>query len=96
MRLISILSTAYLLSFSILLADQARSASAESQTQPTAEDRESMAKAHEKMAACLRSTKTLNECRTEMMTSCKQMGSSCPMLGQQMGQGQGMMKNKER
>lgn len=48
----------------------------------TKEDRESMAKAHEQMASCLRTDKPLRDCRTEMMSSCKStMGAEgCPMM----------------
>jgi hypothetical protein len=34
---------------------------------PTKEQREKMAEAHEKMAACLRSDKAIEECHAEMM-----------------------------
>lgn len=52
------------------------------------EDREKMAKAHESMAACLRSDKTLDACHEEMRKSCDDSG--CPMMGHHMGKG--MMK----
>ncbi|MFM6927800.1 MAG: hypothetical protein ACKOX6_05010 [Bdellovibrio sp.] len=46
----------------------------------TAEQRENMAKMHETMASCLRSTKTMKDCRAEMKTSCHDMGKeNCPM-----------------
>jgi hypothetical protein len=35
------------------------------------QSREQMARAHEKMAVCLRSERPLAECRLEMMHSCK-------------------------
>jgi hypothetical protein len=35
------------------------------------QSREQMARAHEKMAACLRSERPLAECRAEMMHTCK-------------------------
>ncbi len=49
----------------------------------TIEQRNQMAQAHEKMAECLRSSKLLNQCRSEMRTNCKEvMGKDgCPMMG---------------
>lgn len=46
-------------------------------------DREKMASMHEKMASCLRGTKSINECHDEMHASCQQaMGpGGCPMMG---------------
>ena len=49
--------------------------------QMTREQRNKMADAHEKMAACLRSTKPLSECHQEMMQACKaNLGAECPMM----------------
>ena len=47
----------------------------------TKETREKMAVLHEQMAACLRSDKSLSDCRAEMMKGCKEsMGDQgCPM-----------------
>ncbi|MDG0817657.1 hypothetical protein [Bdellovibrio svalbardensis] len=48
----------------------------------TAVQRENMAKMHESMATCLRSSKSMSDCRAEMKTSCKEMGKEgCPMHG---------------
>jgi hypothetical protein len=48
----------------------------------TTEQRQKMADAHEKMAACLRSDKDLKECHEAMMKSCQDtMGKDCPMGG---------------
>ena len=49
----------------------------------TTEQRSKMADAHEKMAACLRSTRPLKECHQEMKASCvAAMGKDgCPMMG---------------
>ncbi len=44
-----------------------------SKMEPSPEDRAKMAAAHEKMAACLRSTKPMKECRTEMKKACEGM-----------------------
>jgi Tfp pilus assembly protein PilV len=46
----------------------------------TAEDRIKMAEAHEKMAACLRSDRPIDECHEELSESCTHMkGEKCPM-----------------
>lgn len=50
----------------------------------TKEDREEMAKTHEKMASCLRSDRSFRECHDEMwkskgMKAACPMGESCPM-----------------
>ena len=57
---------------------------------PSKETREKMAQLHEQMAGCLRSDKSVAECRTEMMKSCQDaLGKEgCPMMG--MGPGMGM------
>ena len=57
------------------------------QTKPlmTAKMRQQMATIHEKMAACLRSDKTVRDCRMEMKNNCQEMmgKEGCPMLGMQ-------------
>jgi hypothetical protein len=58
----------------------------------TVEQRQKMATAHEKMAACLRSDKAVEECRGELMKSCQEDGGACPMMG---GNG-GPMKHGRR
>lgn len=43
--------------------------------------RENMAKMHEDMANCLRTSKTPMQCRADMRTACKNMGENgCPMM----------------
>ena len=56
---------------------------------PTAEQRQQMADAHEKMAACLRSDQPVKECHQELMKSCKdKMGENgCSMGGGRRGGG---------
>lgn len=51
------------------------------QMKPSAEQRQKMAEQHDKMAACLRSTKSVAECHKEMMQNCEAtMGKEfCPM-----------------
>ena len=55
----------------------------------TTEQRQKMADAHEKMAACLRSDKPVSDCHEEMMKACQEgMGKGgCPMMS---GKGHGM------
>jgi len=60
--------------------------------------REQMAAMHEQAAACLRSSKSIAECRTEMVQSCRKMmsmgGQHCSMMkGGGMGMGMGMGMN---
>jgi hypothetical protein len=75
-------------------ADPASSPSS-SQGAPSKEMREKMATLHEHMAACLRSDKSVTECRTQMLQNCKEtMGNqNCPMMGMggNMGMGRGHM-----
>ena len=61
----------------------------------TKEQREAMAKAHEKMSACLRSDKAISICHDEMMSSCK-ANNACPMhaMHGHMGK-QGMMQDSQ-
>ena len=60
---------------------------------PSKEQRERMAEAHEKMAACLRSDRPAADCHREMMQACHDtMGpQGCPMM---MGQGPGGMRGR--
>ena len=61
----------------------------------TTEQRQKMADAHEKMAACLRSERPLADCHDEMMKSCKESGG-CPMMGGKgHGKGHGGMRHGE-
>jgi hypothetical protein len=60
-------------------------------TEWTKEQRETMAKSHDSMAACLRSDKAIAECRDEMMKSCKD-NDACPMNAH-MGKHRGMMQD---
>lgn len=56
-------------------------ATGKSGTGPSAETRAKMATAHEKMAACLRSTRPIDECHAEMRKACHESGhgSECSM-----------------
>ena len=61
---------------------------------PSQEMRAQMAAMHELMAACLRSDKSMSECRTEMMARCQSMMGSqgCrTAMGMGMGMGGGIM-----
>ena len=53
------------------------------ETSVSKEQRALMASAHEKMAACLRSDRSLEACRQEMHASCMGAfgGQGCPMMG---------------
>lgn len=62
---------------------------------PTKEMRERMATLHEQMAACLRSDKSISECRTEMMQHCRAMMGNPGCTGM-MGMGRGMMGMGQR
>ncbi len=58
---------------------------------PSKDQREKMAQAHEKMAACLRSERPFPECRQEMMQACHDtMGA----YGCGMGMGPGGMRGR--
>ena len=86
------------MSSQVALADTAGNKKASSMKMPTmtAEQRQKMADAHDKMAACLRSDKPLGDCREEMMKACKEgMGKDgCPMMGQR-GMHQGHMMHSD-
>lgn len=46
---------------------------------PSPEQRAKMAAAHERMAACLRSTRPIQECHGDMRAACKESGGQCGM-----------------
>lgn len=46
---------------------------------PSPEQRAKMAAAHERMAACLRSSRPIQECHGEMRAACKESGGQCGM-----------------
>lgn len=62
--------------------------------EPSRELREKMATVHEQMAACLRSDKSFADCRSQMMSSCRQSvgAQGCPMMGSGRGMGRGHMQ----
>lgn len=70
---------------------------AQAETTPPAQTRQAMAENHKKaaemhskMATCLASDKTLEECREAMSASCgTTFGANCPMGGGMRGQGKG-------
>lgn len=50
-------------------------------TELSAEERQKMAVAHDKMAACLRTERPMTECEAELAESCSHMkGKKCPMM----------------
>lgn len=80
-------SVLFISAFSFMISTQcfAQGSKASKPAKPvewTTVQRENMAKMHESMATCLRSTKTMKDCRAEMKTSCMGMGNEgCPMMG---------------
>lgn len=76
-----------------LSADSPKPTAKKAMMELTPAQREEMAVAHEKMAACLRSDKPLSDCHKEMMKSCKGMKGGCPMMG--MKHKHGMMETDE-
>ncbi len=58
---------------------------------PSQEKRIRMAESMEKMAACLRSEKTMETCHEEMKAHCHESEDACPMMGKGM---HGMMMKK--
>lgn len=74
-------------------AEEAKPADKKATAELSKEDREQMAAHHEKMAACLRSDKSVQACHEEMREACSsQMGKhACPMMGE-MGGKHGMRK----
>lgn len=64
---------------------------------PSKEQREEMARAHEKMAACLRSDRPFADCHQEMMQTCRDVsgGRGCGMgMGQGATRGAGMRRGQ--
>lgn len=67
---------------SLVGAGTTRAAEQPSETPPSKEMREKMATLHERMAACLRSERTFQECREEMQKNCSNMmGERGCMMG---------------
>lgn len=94
---IAAIAAALLISASASAESKSNKDQASDQQQPgtaavTKEQRQQMATLHEKMAACLRSNKDINECRQEMRQNCQEMmgaqAQGCPMWGM-MGPGKG-------
>ncbi len=83
MKILSLFGMSCLLSLSAYAADKAPPAAAKA-PEWTSEQRESMAKSHEQMAACLRSDKAVDACHEEMMSACKSNSSCQGMWGQGM------------
>ena len=78
------------LSSSVFAEDSGKGVSSQStkRSNMTAEQRESMAKAHEKAAECLRSGQSADECHEGMRMACKnELGDQCPMRGHEKGMG---------
>lgn len=71
----------------LALAEEAKPTDKKAVMEFSKEEREQMATHHEKMAACLRSEKSIQSCREEMREACRsQMGKdTCPMMGEMGG-----------
>ena len=80
----------------VFSADKAKIPTKMKMNEMTPKQRQSMATVHENMAVCLRSEKPMEECRKEMMQSCKeQMGKNgCPMMEKMHNMKHGMMMDK--
>ncbi len=78
---------AILLSVAAVWAADPPPSSSTPQASPSKETREKMAALHEQMAACLRSDKSINDCRTEMMNSCRETigPQGCQRMGKAYG-----------
>ena len=59
---------------------------------PSAEQRQKMAEAHQRMADCLKSDRPISECHSEMKQSCHDAHGEggCPMMEHGQGHGAGM------
>lgn len=64
-------------------AEKGKAMEMKEMAEPSREKRQSMAAAHEKMAACLKSESPFAQCHKEMMRTCMEtMGKEgCPMMG---------------
>ncbi len=64
------------------VAADAPASPASSAAAPSKETREAMAAIHEQMAACLRSDKSIEQCRSEMHKACHEKvgDTECPMM----------------
>ncbi len=90
------IAMAFVFSAGVFAAESAQ-AQKESPATPTKEMREQMAKNHEKMALCLRSEATIQDCHEQMREQCQDMKSEggCFMMDKGM-MGKGMMKNRKK
>lgn len=62
--------------------DKSKKSSPSTAPEWTSVQRENLATMHENMATCLRSNKSMTDCRAEMKSSCQKMGKEgCPMGG---------------
>jgi len=64
----------------------------------TPEQRDKLASVHEKMATCLRSDKSISDCRVELKKNCKDvMGKEgCPITGDMAGIGGKVMREEHQ
>jgi hypothetical protein len=78
-----------LIGSSVSLGDDTKKSQASKAAEPTTEQRQKMAELHERMASCLRSERSVGECRQDMMKGCRDtLGKEgCPMTGGKMQHG---------
>jgi len=76
-------AVAVLIVSTVATAALAANPPATTSTGPSKETREKMAVLHEQMAACLRSDKSISDCRDEMRKNCQTTvgAQGCPMMG---------------
>lgn len=92
----SLLTASMILAFSMgSIASDSSQAQKDPKAAPTKESREQMAAAHEKMAQCLRSDSSIEDCHEQMREQCHEMKDEghCSMMGEM---GKGMHKHHKK
>ncbi len=85
----SLLTASIILAFSMgSMANESSQVQKDSKAAPSKESREQMAAVHEKMALCLRSDSSIEDCHEQMRGQCHDMKDEghCSMMGK-MGKG---------
>ncbi|MGE0631427.1 MAG: hypothetical protein AB7H48_12955 [Parachlamydiales bacterium] len=93
---IALLTLSFICAVSIADQSSAKDSSAQTGSELPKEKRKKMAEMHEKMALCLKSDKSMDDCRDEMRKQCDGE-DGCPMMGKghrgMMGKGHKKMMN---
>ncbi len=92
----SLLTASMVLAFSMgVMANESSPAQKDSKSAPSKESREEMAVTHEKMAQCLRSDSSIEDCHEQMRGQCHDMKDKghCSMMGKM---GKGMHKHHKK